>query len=126
VAPLASIYQGKSRSPASGSAGPGPDLPAGWSRCRLLDLLCPDPDGNGRRRHPGVADRPGRIGPLPAILLMIVLGLVNVVTIIGAAEAAARSGTVRYGSGFMGRMVREYLAASPALCSLWPLPCSAS
>ena len=49
------------------------------------------------------------IGPLPGILLMIVLGLVNVVTIIGAAEAAARSGTVRYGSGFMGRMVREYL-----------------
>ena len=49
------------------------------------------------------------IGPLPGILLMVVLGLVNVVTVIGAAEAAARSGTVRYGSGFMGRMVRDYL-----------------
>jgi amino acid permease len=49
------------------------------------------------------------IGPLPGIALMVVLGLVNVVTIIGASEAAARSGTVRYGSGFMGRMVREYL-----------------
>lgn len=49
------------------------------------------------------------IGPLPGILLMIVLGLVNVVTVIAAAEAAARSGTVRYGSGFMGRMVRDYL-----------------
>jgi hypothetical protein len=49
------------------------------------------------------------VGPLPGILLMVVLGLVNVVTIIGASEAAARSGTVRYGSGFMGRMVRDYL-----------------
>jgi amino acid permease len=49
------------------------------------------------------------VGPLPGILLMVVLGLVNVVTVIAAAEAAARSGTVRYGSGFMGRMVREYL-----------------
>jgi amino acid permease len=49
------------------------------------------------------------IGPLPGIVLMVGLGLVNVVTIIAAAEAAARSGTVRYGSGFMGRMVRDYL-----------------
>lgn len=49
------------------------------------------------------------IGPLPGILLMIVFGLVNVGTIIAESEAAARSGTVRYGSGFMGRMVRDYL-----------------
>ncbi len=49
------------------------------------------------------------IGPLPGILLMIVLGTVNVVTIVCGAEAAARSATVRYGSGFIGRMVRDYL-----------------
>ena len=49
------------------------------------------------------------IGPLPGILLVIVMGLVNVLTITCAAEAAARSGTVRYGSGFMGRMVGDYL-----------------
>ena len=55
------------------------------------------------------------IGPLPGIVLMIALGLVNVVTIIAAAEAAARSGTVRYGSGFMGRMVRDYLGNGASL-----------
>ena len=49
------------------------------------------------------------IGPLPGVLLVIMMGLVNVLTITCAAEAAARSGTVRYGSGFMGRMVGDYL-----------------
>ena len=49
------------------------------------------------------------IGPLPGVLLVIVMGLINVLTITCAAEAAARSGTVRYGSGFMGRMVGDYL-----------------
>ena len=55
------------------------------------------------------------VGPLPGILLMIVLGVVNVVTIICGAEAAARSATVRYGSGFMGRMVNEYLGHGGSL-----------
>lgn len=51
------------------------------------------------------------IGPLPGIILIILMGLVNVLTITCAAESAARSGTVRYGSGFMGRMVGDYLGS---------------
>jgi len=55
------------------------------------------------------------VGPLPGILLMVVLGLVNVVTIMCGAETAARSATVRYGSGFMGRMVHGYLGRGGSL-----------
>jgi hypothetical protein len=55
------------------------------------------------------------VGPLPGILLMVALGLVNVVTIICGSEAAARSATVRYGSGFMGRMVHGYLGRGGSL-----------
>jgi amino acid permease len=113
--PLVSIYQGT------------PDLPERlrWAWARLatrLESLPPfwtsfaltltETVGAGILALPIAL---AGIGPLPGILLMIVLGLVNVVTIIGAAEAAARSGTVRYGSGFMGRMVGDYLGNPASL-----------
>jgi amino acid permease len=49
------------------------------------------------------------VGPLAGIVLLIVLGLVNVLTVASMAEAVARSGTIRYGKAFLGRVVADYL-----------------
>lgn len=49
------------------------------------------------------------IGPLAGVVILVVLGLVNVLTVAFMAEAAARSGTIRYGSAYVGRMVADYL-----------------
>jgi amino acid permease len=49
------------------------------------------------------------IGPLAGAVLLVVLGLVNVLTIASMAEAVSRSGTIRYGHAFIGRMVADYL-----------------
>ncbi len=49
------------------------------------------------------------VGPLPAIVLLIVLGLVNVLTIAFIGEAVARTGSMRYGSAYFGRLIDEYL-----------------
>ena len=49
------------------------------------------------------------VGPLAGVLLLVVLGLVNVLTVASMAEAVARSGTIRYGRAFIGRAVADYL-----------------
>jgi amino acid permease len=49
------------------------------------------------------------IGPLPGIVLLLVFGLANVLTVAYMAETASRSSDIRYGHGFMGQMVAEYL-----------------
>ena len=49
------------------------------------------------------------IGPLPGVVILVVLGLVNVLTVALLAEAISRSGTIRYGSAFFGRLVADYL-----------------
>jgi amino acid permease len=54
------------------------------------------------------------LGPLPGVVVLIVLGLVNVLTIAAEAEAVTRSGVVRYGHAFLGRMVGDYLGATSA------------
>ena len=56
-----------------------------------------------------------RIGTLPALALLIVFGLFNIVTVAGLAETMARSGTMRYGLGFLGQLVSEYLGTFPSL-----------
>jgi len=50
-----------------------------------------------------------RIGPLGGIVLLIVLGLVNILTIGCMAEAISRSGTIRHGQAFIGRVLTDYL-----------------
>ena len=55
------------------------------------------------------------VGPLAGIVLLVVLGLVNVLTIAFMAEAIARSGTIRYGSAFIGRLVNDYLGSIGSL-----------
>ena len=52
------------------------------------------------------------VGPLAGIVLLLVLGLVNVLTIAATAEAVARHGGVRYGHAYFGRIVADYLGIS--------------
>jgi amino acid permease len=49
------------------------------------------------------------IGPLAGVAIMVVLGVINMLTIAYTSEAVARSGTIRYGSGFIGRVVDDYM-----------------
>jgi amino acid permease len=49
------------------------------------------------------------IGPLAGVVLLVVLGLVNVLTVASMAESVARSGAIRYGRAFIGRAVANYL-----------------
>jgi amino acid permease len=49
------------------------------------------------------------VGPLPGLVLLIVLGLVNVATVAAIAESFARTGSVRFGGAFFGRVVTQYL-----------------
>src|SRR5207247_9616250 len=55
------------------------------------------------------------VGPLPGVGILVVLGLVNVLAVTFMAEAIARSGTIRYGSAFFGRLVADYLGRGGAL-----------
>jgi amino acid permease len=54
------------------------------------------------------------VGPIPGIVLLCIFGLVNIFTIAAQAEAVARSGEMRYGIGFLGRMVETYLGPTGA------------
>ena len=49
------------------------------------------------------------VGALPGVVLVAVVGLVNVLTMACMAEACARSGDLRYGRAFVGRLVVDYL-----------------
>ncbi len=55
------------------------------------------------------------IGPLAGVVLLVVMGLVSMLTVASMAEASARSGAVRYGSAFIGRMVNDYLGSVGSL-----------
>jgi amino acid permease len=55
------------------------------------------------------------IGPLAGVVLLAVLGVINVLTIAFLSEAVARSGAIRYGSGFIGKVVDDYLGRAGSL-----------
>ena len=126
-APIASIYQRRPDLPErlrwawAGLAHRLESLPPFWTS---FALTLTETVGAGILALPIAL---AGIGPLPGILLMIVLGLVNVVTVIAAAEAASaqRDGALRFGlHGTHGRATTW--ATSPASCSSWRLPCFAS
>jgi amino acid permease len=52
------------------------------------------------------------IGPLPGIIFLIVAGVLNLLTIGGLVEAITRSGHMRYGSAFFGRLAAGLLGRS--------------
>jgi amino acid permease len=49
------------------------------------------------------------VGPLPGVILLFILGLVNILTIMGIVEAITRNGNMRYGTAYFGRLVGDYL-----------------
>jgi hypothetical protein len=51
-------------------------------------------------------------GPLAGLALIGVLGIINVLTMACMAEAITRSGSVRYGDAFVGRLVADYLGGA--------------
>jgi amino acid permease len=55
------------------------------------------------------------VGPLPGLIILLTLGGINVLTIVGMAEAVARNGSIRDGSAFVGRLVCEYLGPTGSL-----------
>jgi amino acid permease len=55
------------------------------------------------------------VGPIAGVVLLLVLGLVNILTIIGVVEAITRNGNMRYGSSFFGRLVGDYLGTPGTL-----------
>lgn len=56
-----------------------------------------------------------RIGPLAGVAILIVLGVVNMLTIAFISEAVSRSGTIRYGSAYIGRVVDDYLGRAGSI-----------
>ena len=55
------------------------------------------------------------VGPLPAVAILVVLGLVNVLTVAYMADALTRSATIRHGDAYVGRVVSELLGRPGAL-----------
>ncbi|MEJ2560946.1 MAG: aromatic amino acid transport family protein [Anaerolineae bacterium] len=49
------------------------------------------------------------VGPIPGLILLIILGLVNNLTITGVVEAITRNGNMHYGTAYFGRLVGDYL-----------------
>lgn len=56
-----------------------------------------------------------KIGPVAGIVILVILGLVNVLTIAAIAEASARNGSIRYGEAYIGHVVQDYLGAYGSL-----------
>jgi amino acid permease len=55
------------------------------------------------------------LGPLAGVVLLLVLGLVNLVTILALVEALTRNANVRYGDAYFGRLVEDYLGRGGSL-----------
>lgn len=49
------------------------------------------------------------VGPLAGVVLLLIFGLINILTIAGIAEAITRNGNMRYGYSFLGSLVSDYL-----------------
>ncbi len=76
-------------------------LPPFWIACALTLII-----GGVTLALPIAA---AGIGALPSIVLIIFFGLISVVTISAMAETVTRSGGIRYGNVFIGRLVADYL-----------------
>lgn len=49
------------------------------------------------------------LGPVPSILLLIFFGVINLITAAALAEAVSRSAITRFGLGYLGQLVSDYL-----------------
>jgi amino acid permease len=55
------------------------------------------------------------LGPIVSLVLVIFFGLINMLTVAALAETVSRSGTARFGLGFLGQLVQEYLGSAGSL-----------
>mgnify|MGYP001323127715 CR=1 FL=1 len=55
------------------------------------------------------------IGPLAGVVLLLMFGLFNILTMAGVVEAITRNGNMRYGYAFFGRLVGDYLGGIGSL-----------
>jgi amino acid permease len=51
------------------------------------------------------------VGPLPGVIILLVMGVFNVFTIAAMAEAVTRNGSIRYQGNYLGRLVHDYLGS---------------
>jgi amino acid permease len=59
------------------------------------------------------------VGAIPGVVLIVVFGLINLVTVAAMVEVVTRSGSIRYGNAFIGTVVADYLGgASSAILSI--------
>jgi amino acid permease len=52
------------------------------------------------------------VGALPGVVLIVVLGLINMVTVAAMVEVVTRSGSIRHGNAFIGTVVADYLGST--------------
>src|SRR2546421_8641894 len=55
------------------------------------------------------------VGPLAGVVVLVVMGVINVLTIAAMAEAVTRSGSIRYQGSYLGRLVPDYLGRPGAI-----------
>lgn len=55
------------------------------------------------------------IGPLAGVVVLVILGAINLVTIGAQAEAITRNGSMRYGAAYFGRLVDELLGRAGSI-----------
>ena len=52
------------------------------------------------------------VGALPGIAMIVILGVINLVTIVAMVEVVTRSGAIRHGNAFIGTVVADYLGGT--------------
>jgi amino acid permease len=52
------------------------------------------------------------VGALPGVAMILVLGVINLVTVVAMVEVVTRSGGIRYGNAFIGTVVADYLGST--------------
>ena len=55
------------------------------------------------------------VGPVWGVVLLVVFGLISIVTTAALAEAVARSGTARFGFGYLGQLVADFLGQAGSI-----------
>jgi amino acid permease len=55
------------------------------------------------------------VGPLARVVVLVVMGVINVLTIAAMAEAVTHSGSIRYQGSYLGRLIQDYLGRAGSL-----------
>lgn len=55
------------------------------------------------------------IGPIGGIVFLIIMGVVNVLTVMYVAEALARNGNIRFGRAYFGQLISDFLGPGGSL-----------